>query len=154
VKTKILCLRRAVRVLLLAVALACLLGHTSARADTRSDTLQAIHLVENPRDLTRPGPAGELGAYQFRSKTWAQHSTRPFRDALVRAYSDEVALAHYDWLCAGLRRNGVAVTPYNIALAWNAGLTAVVKGRVPRTARSYAERVNNLAEAMGLPVTG
>lgn len=153
-KTKTLSLRAALRGLLLVAALMGFLSHSTARADTRSDTLHAIHLVENPRDLTRPGPAGELGAYQFRRETWAQHTTRPFRDALIRAYSDEVALSHYEWLRAGLKRNGLAVTPYNIALAWNAGLTAVVKGRVPRAARLYAERVNNLAEDLGRTVAG
>src|SRR2546430_6926225 len=38
---------------------------------TRQVTLEAIHNLENPRDLTRPGPRGELGAYQFRESTWA-----------------------------------------------------------------------------------
>jgi hypothetical protein len=152
VKTNILSPRSALRVLMLVSALALFLGSTTARADTRSDTLQAIHLVENPRDLTRAGPAGELGAYQFRQTTWAQHTTRPFRDALIRAYSDEVAVAHYEWLRAGLKRNGLEVTSYNIALAWNAGLSAVVKGRIPRAARFYAERVNNLATEMSYQV--
>lgn len=145
-KTKNLSLRAVLRGLLLAAALICFANHSTARADTRSDTLHAIHLVENPNDITKAGPAGELGAYQFREKTWAMHTLRPFRDALVRAYSDEVALAHYEWLAAGLRRYGIAVTPYSIALAWNAGLTAVTRNRVPRAARLYAERVNNLVE--------
>lgn len=152
--TNTISLRGALRALGLLLVLAAIDQGSTARADTRSDTLHAIHLVENPRDLTRPGPAGELGAYQFRRETWAQHTTRPFRDALIRAYSDEVALSHYEWLRAGLTRNGLAVTPYNIALAWNAGLTAVVKGRVPRAARLYAERVNNLAEDFARTLAG
>lgn len=109
-------------------------------------------MVENPRDLAKAGPAGELGAYQFRRETWAMYSTRPFRDALVRSYSDEVAAAHYESLRAGLKRNGLEATSYNIALAWNAGLSAVVQGRVPRAARSYAERVNNLMKEMAAHV--
>jgi hypothetical protein len=146
VKTNFLSLRSALRGFLAAPVLALLLGAATVRADTRSDTLQAIHMVENPRDLTKPGPAGELGAYQFRQETWSMHSQRPFRDALIRACSDEVAVAHYEWLRAGLTRHGIEATPYNIALAWNAGLMAVLKGRAPRTACFYAERVNNLAE--------
>lgn len=146
VNTKFLSLGSALRVLVPALAL--FLGSATARADTRSDTLEAIHMVENPRDLATAGPAGELGAYQFRRETWAMHTTRPFRDALVRAYSDEVALAHYEWLRAGLKRNGLEASSYNIALAWNAGLSAVVKGRAPRAARFYAERVNNLASEL------
>lgn len=109
-------------------------------------------MVENPRDLAKAGPAGELGAYQFRQETWAMYSVRPFRDALIRAYSDEVALAHYEWLRAGLKRNGLEASSYNIALAWNAGLSAVVKGRAPRAARFYAERVNNLASELAAHV--
>jgi hypothetical protein len=128
------------------------LGVSTARADLRSDTLYAINQVENPRNLTRPGPAGELGAYQFREQTWAMHTRRPFRDALIRAVSDEVAISHYEWLRAGLKRNGLEVSAYNIALAWNAGLTAVVKGRAPKSARYYAERVNNLATEMSVQV--
>lgn len=151
-KTNILSLRSALRVLWLGSALALFLGSSTARADTRSDTLQAIHMVENPRDLTRAGPAGELGAYQFRESTWSMYTRRPFRDALVRAYSDEVAVAHYEWLQAGLKRNGLEASSYNSALAWNAGLSAVVKGRVPRAARFYAERVNNLATEMSFQV--
>ncbi len=147
-KTKFLSLGRALRVLVLVPALACFLSSATARADTRSDTLEAIHMVENPRDLIQAGPAGELGAYQFRRETWAMHTTRPFREALVRAYSDEVALAHYEWLRAGLKRNGLEATSYNIALAWNAGLSAAVKGRAPRAAKFYAERVNNLASEL------
>ena len=133
-------------------ALAWLFCGSTARADTRSDTLEAIHQVENPRDLAKAGPAGELGAYQFRRETWSKYTARPFRDALIRVCSDQVAVAHYEWLREGLKRNGLEVSPYNIALAWNAGLGAVVKGRVPRAARSYAERVNNLAMEMAAHV--
>ena len=57
-------------------------------------------------------------------------------------------MAHYEWLRAGLKRNGLEVTSYNIALAWNAGLSAAVKGRAPRAAKFYAERVNNLASEL------
>jgi hypothetical protein len=153
VKTKLLSWCSALRGFLAVPAFAFVFCVTAtARADIRADTLEAIHLVENPRDLTRAGPAGELGAYQFRRETWAMHTRRPFREALIRACSDEVAVAHYEWLRAGLKRNGLEVTPYNIALAWNAGLTAVVKGRAPRTAQFYAERVTNLASEMATRV--
>jgi hypothetical protein len=77
--------------------------------------------------------------------TWAQHSRRPFTDALNRRWSDEVAVRHYDWLCERLARNGLEPSVYNVALAWNAGLSAAVRGRAPRRSHDYALRVGNIA---------
>ncbi len=119
-----------------------------AEASSRWATLEAIHNLENPRNLTKPGRHGELGAYQFRPSTWRMHTTVPFSRALDRSTSDEVAIKHYEWLSRGLRSAGMPVTPYNIALAWNSGLTATVKGRSPRVAHLYAERARNLAATM------
>ena len=117
---------------------------TLASASDRWETLQAIHWVENPTESTRPGPFGELGAYQFRRTTWQMHTKEPFHLANHRATADKVAVEHYEWLRRGLIRNGIEASSYNIALAWNAGLTAVVKGRIPAASRSYASRVTNL----------
>ncbi|MCW5547594.1 MAG: hypothetical protein KIT44_01380 [Opitutaceae bacterium] len=120
-----------------------------ARAETtRAEVLLAIHWVENPRNVTKPGPKGELGPYQFREPTWRMHTQAPFRRALDREQAATVARRHYDWIVRGLVRNGLPVTPYNIALAWNGGLSATVRGRVPAAAHRYAERVHNLAEEM------
>lgn len=116
------------------------------RASTRAETLEAIHAVENPHDSPQPGRYGELGAYQFRPSTWRMHTVVPFQQALNRDASDEVALRHYEWLKRGLVRSGLAPTPYNIALAWNGGLTATVRGRVSAASRNYAERVSNLVQ--------
>ena len=117
---------------------------TVASASDRWETLQAIHWVENPTESTRPGPFGELGAYHFRRTTWQMHTKEPFHLANHRATADKVAVEHYEWLRRGLIRNGIEASSYNIALAWNAGLTAVVKGRIPAASRSYASRVTNL----------
>ncbi len=118
-----------------------------ARAEPqRTDILQAIHWVENPRNVTRPGPRGELGPYQFREITWRMHTKAPFRRALERAYAEEIAVRHYEWIVRGLARNGLEVTPYNVALAWNSGLSATVRGRSPASAHRYAARVSNLTE--------
>lgn len=137
------------RLLLLAATAALMLGMAlPVQASLRSDVLQAIHLVENPQDVRRPGRHGELGAYQFRPETWRMHSAEPFVQALDRSASDAVAVEHFEWICRGLARAHVPVTAYNIALAWNGGLYAAVKGRVPAAARDYAERVNNLVEEM------
>lgn len=116
-----------------------------ARADGRAETLQAIRAVENPRGTLRPGRHGELGPYQFRSGTWRMHTRKDFSRAIDPRLAEEVAVRHYEWLSRGLRRHGLPVTPYNIALAWNGGLTATIRGRAPAAAHDYATRVSNLA---------
>ena len=124
----------------------CLPGYAlPVQMPDRQATLEAIHQVENPRDLQRAGPAGELGAYQFRRATWQMHTARPFDEALDRQASDEVAARHFEWLRRGLVRGGCEPTIYNIALAWNAGLGAVLRQRAPARSHFYAERVVNLA---------
>ena len=121
------------------------LGATPVSALPRSITLEAIHQIENPRNLKRPGPCGELGAYQFRAETWAQHTQRPFADALDRGCSDHVAVKHYNWICERLVKNGLEASVYNVALAWNAGLNATIRGRAPRRSHDYAMRVGHIA---------
>jgi len=132
----------------LALGAAVLLAAAARGQDTtRAATLEAIHQLENPRDLARPGPCGELGAYQFRAATWRSYTTEPFARALDRQASDDVAQRHYEWLKRGLVLAHVAVTPYTIGLAWNGGLTAAISGRTTPAARDYAERVANLVSA-------
>ncbi len=148
-------IRQLIRLLIAVV----LVGIThSLSAGERWETLQAIHLIENPTNSARPGAHGELGAYQFRRSTWQMHTSKPFRYALIRKHADEVAVEHYEWLCVQLRRKGIAPTPYNIAMAWNAGIGAVTSGRIPRVSRSYAKRVVAIVDqlqesqvAMSLP---
>lgn len=128
--------------LLLIVTLA--LTGVTAFATQRWETLQAINWVENPRNSTRVGPRGELGPYQFRIATWRMYTRRPFAQAVQREVADEVAVKHYEWLKRGLESSGIEPTPFNIALAWNAGLDQVVNGRPPASAYAYAQQVNNL----------
>jgi hypothetical protein len=122
-----------------------LLCFAAAHASVRWATLEAIHQLENPHNLTRPGPCGELGPYQFRSSTWQMHTHVAFSLALDRKAADEVAVRHYEWLKRGLEAAHLPATPYNIALAWNGGLSAVIAGTSPRVAHEYASRVANLA---------
>lgn len=114
-------------------------------ATGRTDVLRAIQAVENPHGSSRPGKYGELGPYQFRPGTWRMHTKVPFDRALSREAAETVAIRHYEWIKRGLVRNGVAASPYNIALAWNGGLSAVVRGRASAASHDYADRVNNLA---------
>lgn len=124
------------------------LASPTLRASERWETLEAIHWIENPRDTVRPGPCGELGAYQFREATWRMYTTVPFARAIERPVSDDVAIKHYEWLKQGLVRHGLDANPYNIALAWNGGLTAAVRGSVRACTRDYAERVTNIAQSL------
>ncbi|HWA85217.1 MAG TPA: hypothetical protein VG710_03250 [Opitutus sp.] len=117
-------------------------------ASPRAEVLEAIHRIENPQDLRRPGRYGELGAYQFKRSTWRMYTTIPFSYAVNRHASDTVAIRHYEWIKQGLERNGLEATAYNIALAWNGGLQAAVDGRSCAAARDYAERVNNIVHEM------
>ena len=130
---------------LLALGLACLATGSAAHAASRWATLEAIHKLENPNNLSRPGAHGELGAYQFRLTTWQMHTSTPFREALDRATSDLIAVQHYEWLKVNLEKAGWPASPYNIALAWNGGLRAVTAGRAVRASRDYAQRAANLA---------
>lgn len=123
-------------------------GLGSLFGSDRWETLQAINWVENPRNSSKPGPNGELGPYQFREPTWKMHTSTPFSLATQREHSDEVAIKHYEWLRKGLVRNGLEPTSYNIAMAWNAGLSAVVNGRVGPKTRGYAGQVVNLVEEL------
>jgi len=124
------------------------LGCAFAGASERQAILEAIHHLENPRNLTRPGPRGELGAYQFREETWRMHTSLPFSRAVERACADQVAVLHFEWLRRGLERARLPASAYFVALAWNSGLNAVVRGRAPRSAHRYAERAANLAAAL------
>jgi hypothetical protein len=119
----------------------------SARAADRWETLRAINWVENPTNQTQVGRYGELGPYQFRPSTWRMHTTRPFSQAVQRAVADEVAVKHYDWIKRTLERAGVEASAFNIAMAWNCGVDAVLGGRVPSASYNYATRVNNLIDA-------
>lgn len=115
-------------------------------ATERAETLRAINWVENPTNHTRRGPKGELGPYQFRAQTWRLHTSRPFSLAIVREHADAVAIKHYEWIKQGLIEAGIEPSAYNIALAWNSGLGAVQRGRVPTVSYNYAERVANLVD--------
>jgi hypothetical protein len=116
-------------------------------ASDRWETLRAINWVENPNNHTQVGRFGELGPYQFRPTTWRMHTDKPFRLATQREAADEVAVKHYEWIKRSFERAGIAPNPFNIAMAWNAGVEAVISGRVPTVSYEYAQRVTNLVES-------
>ena len=126
----------------------CLLAAAPAGASERWATLEAIHMLENPRDSEAPGTFGELGAYQFREQTWKMHTQAPFSRALDRRSSDAVAVKHYDWIKAELERRGLLASPYRIALVWNGGIRAVLDRNPPASVADYALRASNIAEEL------
>lgn len=121
---------------------------TAAGASDRWETLRAINWVENPTNQTQVGRFGELGPYQFRPGTWRMHSDRPFHQAIQRAVADEVAVKHYEWIKRTLERAGAEASVFNIAMAWNCGVEAVLTGRAPSISYNYAQRVSNLVETL------
>lgn len=137
--------RRKFFVLLALVALAFL---PAAGAAERWKVLKAINWVENPTNHGRFGPKGELGPYQFRASTWREYSDMPFSYAVNREHADAVAVRHYEWIKRGLTAAGIDPNPYNIALVWNSGLSAVTSGRVPKSTYRYADQVRNLVEVL------
>ena len=118
----------------------------TAQAWERGDVLEAIHQVENPNNTTRIGRRGELGPYQFRPIVWSTYTQKPFSLAADQTEAQAVAEMHFEWIKRGLERNKVAVTPYYIGLAWNAGLMAALNGRTSANSQHYAQRVANLVE--------
>jgi len=128
--------------------LSSLLLEMPARASDRWATLEAIHQLENPRNTDEPGRFGELGAYQFREGTWKKYTQAPFTRALDRHSSDAVVVKHYDWIKSELERRSIAVTPYNVALAWNGGLGSALDPQPSAGVRDYATRASNLANEL------
>ncbi len=126
--------------LLLAI---CLLV-SALQGTTNEQLLAAIKQVEGVRDPAKVGPAGELGFYRITPAVWVQHSRQPFSlCATMPAIEAAVALQHVKWLREHLRDP----SDYRVALAWNAGLSAVNRGREPARSRDYARRVVNLLPA-------
>jgi len=132
----------------LLLMVAALVFTINAEASDRWETLRAINWVENPTNQTHVGRYGELGPYQFRPATWRMHTDKPFSLAVNRAAADEVAVQHYEWIKRTFERAGVEPSAFNIAMAWNCGVDAVLAGRVPSASYNYAERVTNLVDAL------
>jgi hypothetical protein len=136
------------RLLTSLLLLVSVLGFTiKAGADDRWETLRAINWVENPNNHTRMGRFGELGPYQFRAGTWRMHTRKSFQLANQREMADEVAIKHYEWIKQSLTKAGVDASPFNIAMAWNSGVSNVVNGRAPSASFDYAQRVTNLVHS-------
>ncbi|MDD2763451.1 MAG: hypothetical protein PHE83_05695 [Opitutaceae bacterium] len=76
----------------------------------------------------RPGPGGELSAWQITETVWRQHCKAPFAQAATdHQLAREVAERHIHWLIAQIERRGLPVTPQRVATAWHFGLSHVAR---------------------------
>lgn len=115
--------------------------------------LRAIAEVESgatnlSRPMKRVGRNGERSAWQFMPHTWSEYTSTPFAHASTNAtVAHLIAQMHLRRLRLELETSKVAATPFAIAVAWNAGPSAVSKNTVPASTWKYAVRVVNLYEA-------
>jgi hypothetical protein len=116
--------------------------HAPASIPFDERVLNAIGAVEDPDHRFAVGAHGERGHWQMKEATWKQYTKLPFDEW---ADDDEagrlVALAHLQWLTLELLRAGIEPTPYNLAVAWNAGLTPLVEETYTESTEEYANRV-------------
>ena len=109
--------------------------------------LRTISGIETPYNQpNKIGQAGERAEFQFTAEVWKHYSNVPFKSIGSRKNRQEVqrvALRHLLNIESTLEKRHVAVTPYNIAIAWNGGLYR--SEYLPRH-RDYAQRASNLYE--------
>jgi hypothetical protein len=132
---------------LLIVCTLCLTGRAGTTA-----MLSGIRVVETQDQLHPPrGKLGERGPYQFRRSTWRMHTSSSFELAENREVADVVAKRHYAWIETQLAAHGIEASPYNVAVAWNAGVNGVIRGTAPAGSHDYANRVLNIASTLVEP---
>lgn len=106
-----------------------LLLATPALAIDQDRLLACISAVETGNRPHAVGRAGERGAHQLMASNRRRYGT-PRR-----------LLEHIE---QSLQEHGIPVTPHTCALAWNGGLTAVIRGTLRPSTWNYACRVENL----------
>lgn len=100
------------------------------------------------KPVRKVGRAGERSAWQITPAVWQEYTAAPFARASTDAKLGRVvAAAHLRRLHVDLRRRTGYVNTFTLALAWNAGLSGAINGRVPPGARDYAARAVALYEA-------
>jgi hypothetical protein len=100
--------------------------------------LEAISLVESGGNPRAVGQAGELGRFQL----------TPAVVASVGGYGEHEAEREVRRIIAALERMGVDPQPFNIYLAYNAGLGAVRRGEVPVVTYQRAVRLCKVIERL------
>lgn len=101
----------------------------------------ALAQIETPNGVPlAPGPAGETGRWQLTPSVRADRGAE--LEARHEKVTDEaIARAQVRWLERELVRAGVDPSPFNIALAWNCGLTRTLQGKAPVASYDFATRV-------------
>ncbi len=117
----------------------------SALAASSDRLLAAISQVESGDRDDAVGRRGERSRYQLSERVWLHFSSLPFSRGDDPGFSRDVALAYLGWIEAQLRLHRRPATPYEMALAWNAGVAG--SRRPSSRARDYAERVAALYDA-------
>ena len=111
------------------------------RGDAHSASSWQVELLAGIAEVEgwqgRVGPAGEMGPWQMLPRVWVSYA----------GTAEQRAVKHLRYLEKELLQAGVDPQPFNLALAWNAGLAAVLRGRAPARAYDYARRVCNRIEA-------
>ena len=100
--------------------------------------LRAVALVETGGNAAAVGRHGERGEFAM----------IPAVVATCGGYGQHEAEKHARWLERQLLAEGISAQPFNLALAWNAGFTAVRQGRASMASYDYAVRVRNLYQAL------
>lgn len=109
--------------------------------------LDATRAVENWEG--RDGKGGELGPYGIKRVVWQQHMGKlDFALARQESYGRECAKRHILWLARQLKARGVAQDMLMIALAYNAGLDRVLRGKAGDFSWGHARRVNNVYQSL------
>ena len=102
----------------------------------------AIRVVEDSGERER-GNANEWGFWQHTPAVWKMHSDMIQWNA-PESEQRRVARAHVAYLAKRLEAAGVKATPYMIALAYGAGLSAAVGNSASPEKRDYANRAANI----------
>ncbi|MEY5101116.1 MAG: Transglycosylase domain [Pseudomonadota bacterium] len=100
--------------------------------------LQALALVESGGNPRAVGSAGERGAFQL----------TPAVAASAGGYCARAAEREVRRIEAALTRMGVDPLPFNVYLAYNAGLGAVRRGDAPVVTYQRAQRLCNVMAAL------
>lgn len=105
-----------------------------------------LPLVETPNGVpARPGPFGETGRWQLTDDV--RHDRGAELRARGEAITDEaIAREQVRWLARQLVAHGIDPSPFNVALAWNAGLTRVLEAKAPERAYRFARKVERLTK--------
>ena len=113
--------------------------------------LDCIGVVEsNSQDaakgMSETGKVVARGRYQITEPTWFQHTNRPWKNAHIRSWSDEVGRRHLGWLTCYLTK---PITPFWLGYAWRTGLSYTNKRIVGHAFENlawydHALRISNL----------